>query len=532
MIKNIFKQKGTFFKSLLILFLISSCLTLFFTSYLQYQLNEVRKKELINQEDDLIHTESEIVFGRLNMVSNDLMYVLDCLRLNDSPETSYSEVKDLWEAFSDRRKIYDQIRYIDVNGDELVRINYTDGDAYVVADQDLQNKADRYYFTDTIVLHSNQIYISELDLNIENGKIEVPIKPMIRMATPYYVDSQLKGIVILNYLADDMLLQVNKIASFGNGKFSMLNSDGYWLYDSQDKEHEWAFMYEDRADITFASAFPTVWESVSGNDNAVEITEEGVFVSTKLLTSEHFTFDHIYYSFHLGFEDWILVSSLSSDTEDGYLFTQSIGELVRGVVKDDYYVYLIILIVSFIIATLAALNKDVEEQIKYYSEYDTMTDVYNRRTGFEKLTELNRYRSEKSAGISVCFIDINGLKQVNDALGHVAGDELIRSVVSGIKQNIRKNDFVARLGGDEFLIIFENLDEKQAEEIWLRIVEDYERINQTENRKYLVSVSHGIEAFNNGSNQYIDAVINSADEKMYEEKRRIKKDLNVLRDFE
>ncbi|MDD3186485.1 MAG: GGDEF domain-containing protein [Anaerostipes sp.] len=98
-----------------------------------------------------------------------------------------------------------------------------------------------------------------------------------------------------------------------------------------------------------------------------------------------------------------------------------------------------------------------------------------------------------------------------------------------MSQNIRNHDFVARLGGDEFLIIFEGLNESKSEEIWGRIIKEYNEINDTEKRKYIISVSHGIEVFNCDSNQFIDEIVNSADEKMYNEKREIKKNLNVLR---
>ena len=82
------------------------------------------------------------------------------------------------------------------------------------------------------------------------------------------------------------------------------------------------------------------------------------------------------------------------------------------------------------------------------------------------------------------------------------------------------------------MIIFEGLDENQSEEIWTRIVDNYNNVNETGSRKYLISVSHGIESFRCDSNQYIDAIVNRADEKMYSEKRQIKKDLKVLRNIE
>ena len=73
------------------------------------------------------------------------------------------------------------------------------------------------------------------------------------------------------------------------------------------------------------------------------------------------------------------------------------------------------------------------------------------------------------------------------------------------------------------------MNETEAEKVWIRIHEAYEKINETEGRRYIISASHGIEEFKFSSNEYIDTIINHADEKMYTEKRIIKKDLKVIR---
>lgn len=81
-----------------------------------------------------------------------------------------------------------------------------------------------------------------------------------------------------------------------------------------------------------------------------------------------------------------------------------------------------------------------------------------------------------------------------------------------------------RLGGDEFLIVFINTNEKVAEQIMKRIQEEYKRINETENRKYFISISHGIIVYNHSQQTDIESLIKAADEKMYMKKRQIKND--------
>jgi diguanylate cyclase (GGDEF)-like protein len=121
--------------------------------------------------------------------------------------------------------------------------------------------------------------------------------------------------------------------------------------------------------------------------------------------------------------------------------------------------------------------------------------------------------------ISVCFIDVDKLKYINDHLGHKIGDELLVNVTKIIKENIREMDSLARIGGDEFLIVFPNCDEEKAEEIWQRITKDFKKFNE-KNKSYSIEVSHGISHFNVANNKNADELITEADEKMYKEKNK------------
>lgn len=354
---------------------------------------------------------------------------------------------------------------------------------------------------------------------------------MIRISTPYYdKEGNLKGIVILNYSANDMLNQVRKISLTSQGNIFMLNSDAYWIYDSVDSKHEWAFMYEDQTDKRFSNKYKDEWKVIQSNGEGYLISKKGAFIYSNILTSKQFSLDSGNNSLVLGLGDWYIVSYISADTQKGMLFTNNMFKTILIVLQKNYIGYIFIFFISIAISILMTINKIEKDRIKYFSEYDVMTGAYNRRAGFEKLTQLYKNASSLNCENSICFIDINGLKEINDFLGHDAGDELILSVVKGIKDSIREKDFVARLGGDEFLIIFEGIGEEEAESIWNRIVSEYNYINQNENRKYIISVSHGVETFTCNSNEFIDEVINHADEKMYSEKRKIKKDLKVIRE--
>ena len=528
---GLMKQKSVIIRYALGIFAVLGLAVLIVSSLIQFEIREVKRKELLKNEQNIISAENTIISNKINRISGDLLYVTDCLRLNDDGTNNYADVEKLWLAFSNRRTLYDQIRFIDMEGNEVIRINYDPDGSLLVDQADLQNKKDRYYFTDTMKLKKDQIYISKLDLNVENDVIEDPIKPMLRISMPYYNSKgEQKGMIILNYLAGDLLKQIKKIATVSNGNLSLINADGYWIYDSEEPKNNWAFMYEDQMNISFNNRYQEEWKTIKEKDSGQIINKNGVFVFSKSITSRTFKQDNVGYKIILGAGDLSLVSVMSNSSENGKLFTNSFWQNELATLKNIYYLYVFLFFISVIISVLMIMNKNEKAKIKFFSEYDSMTGVYNRRAGFEKLSQLYKSSESKNSTISVCFIDINGLKEVNDALGHESGDELILSVIAGIKHNIRNNDFVARLGGDEFLIVFEGMDESKAEEIWSRIIHEYDEVNDAEGRKYVISVSHGIEVFQSNSNQFIDVIINNADEKMYNEKRKIKKDLKVLRE--
>jgi diguanylate cyclase (GGDEF)-like protein len=170
----------------------------------------------------------------------------------------------------------------------------------------------------------------------------------------------------------------------------------------------------------------------------------------------------------------------------------------------------------------------MSNSIRYFSERDALTNVFNRKAGIEKLEKYLPGSNHRKTNMAICFTDINGLKQVNDSLGHKSGDELIRSYSSAIVDVIREDDFVFRLGGDEFVVVLKNADQSIAEKTWQRIVAKLDQLNQSPGRKFLISGSHGIVSTEQELSGTVEEILALADEKMYSEKKEIKKNLSVL----
>ncbi|MCY6372752.1 ABC transporter substrate binding protein [Clostridium ganghwense] len=170
----------------------------------------------------------------------------------------------------------------------------------------------------------------------------------------------------------------------------------------------------------------------------------------------------------------------------------------------------------------------IEKKLKVHATIDTLTGVLNRRAGLELLEKQLEFsgKNDKYFKVTVCFIDINYLKLVNDTYGHHEGDKLIKATCRIISDSLRKSDILCRLGGDEFLIIFPRTDLKSARDILKNIDEKIIKHNTSEYIKYTISISRGIAEFDPINPVDIDTLIKTADTEMYRDKKRIKSNDN------
>jgi len=178
-----------------------------------------------------------------------------------------------YRAFAKHRQFVDQIRLLDRTGHEVVRVIRKGDDAELVPADQLQSKADRYYVEETLKLDRGQVYVSPIDLNVEFGAIEQPLKPTIRIAIPVFdSDDNRRGIIVINYLAQRILDRVEDLGVDVAGIW-LLSSDGDWLLGPTPGD-AFAFMYPDRKDRSFAAAYPDVWRQMQASPMSGRLTDD------------------------------------------------------------------------------------------------------------------------------------------------------------------------------------------------------------------------------------------------------------------
>jgi len=156
-------------------------------------------------------------------------------------------------------------------------------------------------------------------------------------------------------------------------------------------------------------------------------------------------------------------------------------------------------------------KKEKQEKIRYLSNHDQLTGLYNRHY-FEEQRQL--LDIEESLPFTIVMADVNGLKLTNDAFGHKSGDALLKRVANMIKKECRADDIMARVGGDEFVLLLPKTTSMEAECIVNRINASIENEKQD---SIVASVSFGWDT-KETFDQIIDEVFTRAEEHMYRKK--------------
>lgn len=136
-------------------------------------------------------------------------------------------------ALAAHHQIFQQVRLLDREGREVIRVNTNGKRTWLTERQELQDKSDRYYFQEAVALEPGQVYVSPMDLNIEQGELEVPLVPVIRYATPVLDrEGGKQGVLVLNVFAANLLQRIARQQERARDgeRYYLLNRDGFFLY--------------------------------------------------------------------------------------------------------------------------------------------------------------------------------------------------------------------------------------------------------------------------------------------------------------
>ena len=475
------------------------------------------KEKATNQ----IEIQNRLMNTHFNTIDSDLLFLPklnEILRFKEvENEKDKAQIENEFLEFVRSRKIYDQLRFIDKTGMELIRVNYNNGNPGIPPKSELQNKSNRYYFKESISLPEGQVYISPFDLNVEQGEIETPLKPMIRFGTPVFNnEDETKGIVILNFLGQVLIDDLAEATRTHPGVFALINSAGYWLYNDNPDE-EWGFMFPERKTDSLPVKDPVLWERLHNPDPLQFLTDEALYTARKIQ---------------------LLPNDFSSDCTDCFFLLNTISTVEMGI--DQKYnqgiLLKVIIISAFFFAALSLLlsvtifqRNKYRNALKESALYDQLTSLPNRILLDERAAQATAHSKRYKHTYAVMFIDLDGFKLVNDEFGHKAGDELLQEVGKLLVSCVRETDTVARFGGDEFVILLSQISDKKdcasvAEKILSTMFNDFDIAGH----KIRMGASIGIAALGYDSTADFEQAMQAADAAMYDIKKSGKNSFRIV----
>lgn len=480
----------------------------------QQRLNEY-EQELVDEEANALEIIALDYNDKLSSA------VLDLLML-----ANQSETKELFNSLSHEhargsleqdyaylahlKPYYEQIRLLDKEGKEIIRIEQQNAEPYAVSEKNLQDKSKRYYFKDGFKLPEGQIYISPLDLNVEHGKIEYPLKPVIRLVTPFFDFGGNKlGVVVINLNANLLLEALKDRESLSLGNLMLLNSAGYYLM-GPDSEVLWGFMFEARKHQRFDLKHPDIWPELKAKPLGVEVKEGDPYVFKRL----QFSLDGPLVK-KTGFSFWYLVSHISKEKRDKEFSDARNTMIILFLALSGFMAVVVAMLTRSTIK-----RKATERQMHRMAYFDVLTGLANRKLFHNKLEEEIDRANRHGSDLTLFYLDLDKFKPINDELGHDAGDEVLVEVARRLSACFRNYDTVARLGGDEFAAILpEAMIERDINHLSERIINAFERPFAARDEYRSLGVSIGIARLTD-SNGDVDGLVHLADQAMYQAKAR------------
>ncbi len=429
-------------------------LYMFYQSQLQTRINNV-----IQHEKNELKQAKKAFLQQLNHASRDLLILRNNHHFKDHDilsSVNRAQLEQDYANFISIKNFYTQIRILDLTGKELLRVHRDKHNVAIVSAEQLQDKSHRYYFKQAIKMNPSAIFISPLDLNFENGEIERPYKPMIRLASVLMGPKGTKiGLLIVNLEGAHLLSQLDNISKNSSGNIMLLNKDSYWLFGDTNKQ--WSFMFANKPQHRFKDQQPHIWQSMQTQANGIIENENNVYIYEHLTLLNDMLLPNNIANSLINRPEWTLINKvpLAKIESEFSSLKKLIIALYLGIMT-----LMIFVIYTFAIHTIK--RRKYQAKVENYAYFDSLTGLYNRRIFLEQLDLEIIKATQLSCPLVLMYLDLDYFKPINDELGHGAGDEVLKEVAIRIKSCLRQQDIIARIGGDEFAAILPQLNDKKA----------------------------------------------------------------------
>lgn len=163
-------------------------------------------------------------------------------------------------------------------------------------------------------------------------------------------------------------------------------------------------------------------------------------------------------------------------------------------------------------------QNEYKKQLEYNAHYDSLTGLPNRILLSQQMKEGMQTAINNDCKMAICYLDLDGFKEVNDIYGHAVGDKLLIDIAESMKLVLREHDSIARPGGDEFVAVLMDVDEKSSIPILKQLLNAVSQPMEIEGNRVQVSVSLGATFYPQSADLDADQLLRQADQAMYQAK--------------
>ncbi|WP_285906752.1 sensor domain-containing diguanylate cyclase [Pseudodesulfovibrio pelocollis] len=270
----------------------------------QDHLDAVRQRQPL-----ILEHEAAIIERAVDALSSDARFLarLAGHTLGAPAGTSLPGLERTFADFALARPHSLMVRFIDTHGMERLRVDQAWSGPVSMPPELLQDKSNRYYVNEALRANVGSVFVSDFDLNVEHGRIEVPHRPTLRFASPVAdPGGTVLGLVVINYDGRHLLDQVRRAGATGEGVTLLCDDRGFWMLGPSTDE-EWGRDLG-RPEAAMAARFPEAWQTVSRQEAGQTQTSEGLFTFVTVDPASRAAPDHTSLADGQGAAQWRLMT--------------------------------------------------------------------------------------------------------------------------------------------------------------------------------------------------------------------------------
>jgi diguanylate cyclase (GGDEF)-like protein len=475
-----------------------------------------------------------------------------------TPHSRGSTMAALFNTMLRTRSEYVQMRLIATqNGTERVRVDRLEGGLLRVPEDDLQEKGHHPYVLETLRLPPGAVYVSRASINHELGDQTDHDRPTLQVATPVHdAQQQVLGVIVVNIDLDRLFTQLAADLPSSLSLY-LSNSQGDFLIHPDPKQ---AFAFDRGQRVLMQDAFPDTLkltgEQVNDADPVVTTQTSGgaenalvaAFVRhplTGLHNAEGFVIglgqplrDVLADAGQLGHTSLRIVLAFSALAVMlaallAHRLSKPLHQLLEALQQFGYDSHEPSLPLpvqrrdefGILARTITEMREQIrgqfasleakQNELDRLASHDALTGLPNRRLFMDRLTQAMARARRNQSRLALLFIDLDNFKDINDSLGHAAGDAVLNTMGQRMNALVREVDTVARLGGDEFIILIDAAEDlNEITLIAQRMVDALRQPVSYDGHLLSCGGSIGIGCFPDDASDAV-ALIATADQAMY-----------------